>query len=182
MKTLWQVKYELDPVDLGNDFYMVRFYSKAEYKKVLTGGPWIIMGHYLMVQKWRPDFQPRTAHISSMVAWVHFPNLPIDLFNLEVLYQLGSLIGKVVRVDKNTEHSIRGKFARIGIEIELAKPLLQLVCINGQPQVVEYEGLHLICFGFGTYGHRQETSGRGQDQTKEKQGTVERSSHDNNAQ
>ncbi|KAG8391521.1 hypothetical protein BUALT_Bualt01G0196300 [Buddleja alternifolia] len=91
---MWQIKDKLEPMDLGNGYYIVRFYTKEEYDHVLQGGPWIIMGHYLTVQKWKPYFRPATETINSTLVWIRFPELPVELFHPDVLKSLGSLIGK----------------------------------------------------------------------------------------
>lgn len=46
--------HELNDLECG--FFVVRFFSKADYLHVLEGGPWIRMGHYLSVIKWRLNF------------------------------------------------------------------------------------------------------------------------------
>ncbi|XVE92288.1 hypothetical protein REPUB_Repub01dG0084000 [Reevesia pubescens] len=67
--------------------------------KVLTKGPWKIMDHYLIVQHWRPHFQPSQATIGSIAVWVHFPELPLEYFNEEVLMEIGRILGKPLNID-----------------------------------------------------------------------------------
>ena len=47
----------------------------------------------------------------------------------------------------------RGRFARIAVRISLVKPLVSQVELNGRVQKIEYEGLPVICFKCGRYGH-----------------------------
>ncbi|KAF7823170.1 uncharacterized protein G2W53_021314 [Senna tora] len=65
----------------------------------------------------------------------------------------------------------RGKFARIYVEINLKKQLVPQVEVRGRSYAVEYEGLHLICFHCGRYGHskdlcllKKEAAGKDQSQ------------------
>ncbi|KAK8504486.1 hypothetical protein V6N12_017766 [Hibiscus sabdariffa] len=44
----------------------------------------------------------------------------------------------------------------MAISIDLHKPLVSKLVINGRVQIVEYESLQTICFSCGTYGHVQE--------------------------
>ncbi|KAH9661422.1 reverse transcriptase domain-containing protein [Citrus sinensis] len=53
----------------------------------------------------------------------------------------------------------RGKFARLAVRISLVKPLVSQIKVNGQIQLVEYEGLPMICFSCGKYGHFTEDCG-----------------------
>lgn len=88
------------------------------------------------------------------MVWVRFLELPLKLLDEEVLYAVGNTLGRTVNVDATTLAAARGKYARVCIEIDLAKPLIPHIGIFGCQQRVEYEGLHLICFRCGKYGHR----------------------------
>lgn len=48
----------------------------------------------------------------------------------------------------------KGKFARIYIEIDLRKQSTLFFTTLGHVFSVKYEGLHLICFKCGKYGHK----------------------------
>lgn len=56
-------------------------------------------------------------------------------------------------VDMNTATHQRGKFARMCVGIDLEKPFVAQYRIEGTLHNIEYEGLHLICFSCGKYGH-----------------------------
>lgn len=106
--------------------------------------------------KWRPYFHLKQDQITSTLAWVRFPHLPIEFYNEKVLLELGSRLGKAVKVDHMTLRVAHGKYARVCVEIDLTQPLIPTVTLNGRIYKVEYEGLHLICFDCGRYGHRKE--------------------------
>lgn len=72
---LWKSGGDLDILDLGHDFFMVRFSLEEDLEVVLTEGPWIIQDHYLMVRKWNLDFIPTLANVHSTLARVRFPRL-----------------------------------------------------------------------------------------------------------
>lgn len=48
----------------------------------------------------------------------------------------------------------QGRYARVCVEIDLEVPLVPEIKALGFTQRVEYESLHLICFGCDKYGHR----------------------------
>ncbi|MBA0700581.1 hypothetical protein Goari_027097, partial [Gossypium aridum] len=62
-------------------------------------------------------------------------------------------VGKVVKLDINTDSRTRGRFARLVVYVDLEKPLVSHILINGQKQNVEYESLSTICFHCGRFGH-----------------------------
>lgn len=64
------------------------------------------------------------------------------------------MLGKTIKVDKTTNTTQRARYARVCIEMDLAQPLVLSVSVFENPQTVEFEGLHLICFNCGKYGHK----------------------------
>ncbi|KAF7831289.1 ribonuclease H [Senna tora] len=146
---------EVELVDLGNNYFLAKFDTFTDREFALTGGPWIILDHYLIIRPWTSLFDPE-EQIQKIAAWVHLPDLPIELYDDKFLYTLGSLIGKVLKIDVNTSQQLRGKFARLCVELDLSKPLLSQYYVHGRHRKIEYEGLHLICFECGVYGHDSE--------------------------
>ncbi|KAF7844623.1 uncharacterized protein G2W53_001528 [Senna tora] len=149
---LWGRTGEVELVDIGNNYFLAKFDTFTDREFTLTGGPWIILDHYLIIRPWTSLFDPE-EQIQKMAAWVHLPDLPIELYDDKFLYTLGKLIGKVLKIDVNTSQKLRGKFARLCVELDLSKPLLSQYCVHGRLRKIEYEGLHLICFECGVYGH-----------------------------
>ena len=99
-----------------------------------------------------------------------------------ILYVVGSQIGKVLKVDSNTLRQSKGRFARICVEVDLNKPLLPAILINGVEKKIVYEGLHMIWFACGRYGHETEkcfhkSQNLNQNSTNKSSGS---SSHSNN--
>ncbi|RYR05350.1 hypothetical protein Ahy_B06g085220 [Arachis hypogaea] len=60
----------------------------------------------------------------------------------------------MLKVDHATSIHSRGRFARICVEIDLSKKLVPRISVMGYTLSIEYEGLHLICFECGKYGHK----------------------------
>ncbi|KAM2625660.1 hypothetical protein TB1_032494 [Malus domestica] len=54
LRQKWQLKGGMQLIDIDHDFYIVKFDLEEDKEFVLTGGPWIIAGQYLTIQKWRP--------------------------------------------------------------------------------------------------------------------------------
>ena len=80
----------------------------------------MIADHYLLVQRWRPNFDPWALdHHRRIAAWIRIPVLPLEFFNAESLHMLGNLIGRTLKVDSITYTTERGRFARICVELDL---------------------------------------------------------------
>ena len=80
----------------------------------------------------------------------------MEYFDTAVLWKIGDRIGRTLKVDRATSVGIRGNFARLCVEVDLTKPLLAKFKLRRRIRRIMYEGLHLICFQCGQYGHKQE--------------------------
>ena len=90
-----------------------------------------------------------------MVVWVRFSKLPIEFYDRSMLKEIGSVIGPVLRIDSYTVSGTRGSYARLCVQVDLEKPLINVVRIGKCRQVVLYEGISALCFSCGHLGHTQ---------------------------
>ncbi|KAI9112960.1 hypothetical protein K1719_016074 [Acacia pycnantha] len=155
-QSIWKLKGSYQLVDMEANFYFAMFDLEEDYVKVLTGGPWTIFGAYITLQPWTSDFNPNTTSISTVVAWVQVPGLALRYYHKSTLRAIGKLLGEVVKIDYMTESRGRGKYARVAVLTDLQKPLIPWIKVDGKIYGVEYEGLPLICFSCGKYGHTKE--------------------------
>ncbi|MCH94006.1 hypothetical protein A2U01_0014960, partial [Trifolium medium] len=157
----------MEIIDLENDYFLIRFEDWTDAVRVFEGGPWMILGHCLVVQRWHPEFFPREDELKRVAVWIRVPGLPIEYYDKNILWNIGNCIGRTVKIDSNTlkfkkgmEADFyvpeRGKFARICVEVDLRKILRSKFVLNKRTYAVEYEGLNLVCFSCGRYGHRKE--------------------------
>lgn len=75
------------------------------------------------------------------------------MFKNNELARIGNVLGQTVKVDTTTTNVGRGKFARVCIKMDLNRPLVPSININGRVQPVEYEGLYKVGFQCGKFGH-----------------------------
>ncbi|RYQ91692.1 hypothetical protein Ahy_B09g097685 isoform B [Arachis hypogaea] len=152
---MWEKQGSIEVIDIGNDFFIVKFFSQEDLDFVLTGGPWRIFDHYLTIRPWKPNFNPVEATIDTIGAWVRLPGLAIEYYDEEMLKKIGNVIGQTMKVDVNTTDKTREKFARLCVQLNLTAPLVAQYSIKGVKYGVEYEGLYNICFAYGMVGHEQ---------------------------
>ncbi|XP_030946139.1 uncharacterized protein LOC115970690 [Quercus lobata] len=146
----------MDCIDLTYGFFLVRFYFKDDLERVIKRGLWFIGDHFLSLRPWEPFFKPAMANVSLVAAWIRLNALPIELYETEVLKKIGDSIGKVLRIDSHTTLEARGRYARLCIQIDINKPLVNSILIGRFEQVVTYEGIHKLCFSCGRVGHKIE--------------------------
>ncbi|MBA0752987.1 hypothetical protein Gogos_019972, partial [Gossypium gossypioides] len=93
-------------------------------------------------KQWNPDYRT--------------PGLSRFMFKRSILKAVGGLVGKVAKLDFNTDSKTGGGFARMIVFVDLDRPLVSQVLVNGELQWVEYEALPTICFSYEKYGHTKE--------------------------
>lgn len=91
-----------------------------------------------------------------MAIWIRFPELPIEFYDRAVLKEIGSAIGPVLRIDAYMASSSRGNYARLCVQVDLEKPLINMIRIGKCRQVVLYKGISALCFNCGRLGHTQD--------------------------
>ncbi|XP_061362932.1 uncharacterized protein LOC133306628 [Gastrolobium bilobum] len=180
---LWCLVSSYELIGLDNGYLLIRFQEDNDYRHVLEEGPWIVNDHYVIVQRWRPLFDPYDEDFRKVAVWIRIPGLPIEVYKPRHLWRIGNFFGRTLKLDRNSLRknelgdaviTERGKFARICVEVDLRKSFLSKFTIGIKIYHVGYEGLHLICFKCGLYGHRKDQCP--EDQAPEVQTTVEESS------
>ena len=91
-----------------------------------------------------------------MAVWICFPELPFEYYEINVLKEIGKVIGPVLRIDANTASKTRGRYARICIQVDINKPLVRRILLEGVIQEFQNEGINYLCFSCGRIGHRLE--------------------------
>ncbi|MBA0549146.1 hypothetical protein Golob_020199, partial [Gossypium lobatum] len=108
------------------------------------------------MQSWTLAFSTDQVQPKSLMVWIMLPGLPGGICTKSLLQFIGSVIGLVVKIDRNIDNSSRGKFSRLAVYVDLGKPLVSKVKNDGKTQRVEYESLPMVCFDCGRFGHNRE--------------------------
>ncbi|XP_019168342.1 PREDICTED: uncharacterized protein LOC109164046 [Ipomoea nil] len=160
LHAMWRPEGQMELIPLDQDYYLVRFEVQRDYDYAKFEGPWMLLNHYVTVKEWVPNFYPTDDITEKLLVWIHFPNLPAEYFEEEFLMKIGRKVGRPIKIDTTTSLVSKGKFARLCVEVDITKRLLSKYDLEGKARSIEYEGIHLICFKCGLYGHRREQCGR----------------------
>ncbi|XP_019240315.1 PREDICTED: uncharacterized protein LOC109220306 [Nicotiana attenuata] len=136
---LWKAKKNFPLIDLGCDYFITKFSNEETMKKALHMGPWFIYGHFLSVQRWEPNFLASDARISKTTVWKRLPQLPTEFYDSIILTKVGNKIGKLLKVDACTSSTLRGRYARLCIELPLDIPVPHSILIGSHKQTIYYE-------------------------------------------
>lgn len=102
LQNIWANKGAAHVMDRSNNFFLVRFEDEGDYKHALFEGLWLVLNHYLFVQRWRPFFRHTNSNVQKIAARVSIPDLPCELCNDPFLWRVGALIGTMLKVYNNT--------------------------------------------------------------------------------
>ena len=154
---IWKPRGSMQVLDVDNGTFLVKFESMDDREKALSSGPWMIYDHYLAVSQWYPGCVKKGTEVTKATVWIRLPGLDVLYYDEVMLKLIASVIGTPVRVDPNTLAISRGRYARVCVEVDLLQPLVGKILLDGEWQLVSYEGLHTICSVCGMYGHKEDS-------------------------
>ena len=156
IRSKWNPRGAMDCIDLGFDFFLIKFELSEDVDNILKGGPWFIGQHFLAIRKWEPKFQASFATLSSVAMWIRLLELPIEFYEHNALLKIGRAIGPVLCIDANTANGARGRFACLCVQVNLDKPLVKSIYLGRLKQSIQYEGIGTLYFECGRIGHNRE--------------------------
>ncbi|XP_019232190.1 PREDICTED: uncharacterized protein LOC109212916 [Nicotiana attenuata] len=130
---LWKPSKQLIWIDLGWDFYIVKFSLEESMVKALHLGPWFISGNFLSVRKWEPKFVAQEATLTSTAIWIRLPQLPTEFYDQDILE--------------------KGKICPYLYPSTTGNPSGNIGYNRRPKQVVIYEGEGTLCTICGRIGH-----------------------------
>ncbi|KAG5568819.1 hypothetical protein H5410_064165 [Solanum commersonii] len=129
LANLWRVSEDIVLVDLGHDYYIVKFYKKESLQRTQQHGPWFINRYFLSVKRWHPNFVASEAMETYSAIWIRPPELPTEFYDHSILAKVGKKLGKLVKTDVCTSATLRGQYELICVELPIGIPN----CISKQP-------------------------------------------------
>ncbi|KAL0356485.1 UNVERIFIED_CONTAM: hypothetical protein Scaly_1334200 [Sesamum calycinum] len=111
----------------------------------------------MRVFKWSPTFTP-DQESSIVPVWVNFSELPAHLFYKDAIFSIASIVGTPLQMADSTYNQSKFSWARVCIEIDLLKPLLEDFDIQIEDrkiiQKIEYEKIPHYCSLCKHVGHQ----------------------------
>ncbi|XP_028105049.1 uncharacterized protein LOC114304071 isoform X2 [Camellia sinensis] len=142
---IWGLQGNLEVLDIGHGFFIVKFDIIEDYTKVITGKPWVALDHFVTVKRWQQDFKSDKVEKDTTAMWVRFPNLPIEYYNEKVLLHMAKVLGTPLKIDINTAMVARRGYARVYVKIDLRKPLISQIAIGEPSEIDTRAGLRFTC-------------------------------------
>nr|POE93730.1 uncharacterized protein CFP56_30503 [Quercus suber] len=156
IRSMWNPRGGMDCIDLGFDFFLIKFELSEDVDNIPKGGPWFIGQHFLAIRQWEPEFQASSTTLSSVAMWIRLLELPIEFYEHNALLKISRAIGLVLCIDAHTANGAKGRFACLCVQINLDKPLVRTIYLGRLKQSIQYEGIGTLCFECGRIGHNRE--------------------------
>ncbi|KAL0337536.1 UNVERIFIED_CONTAM: hypothetical protein Scaly_2028700 [Sesamum calycinum] len=136
-----------------------RFARDDDRQRILDGGPYFIYGRPLL-QSYADCFEFKEDDISLTPVWAILPSLPLECWHPNALGKIGSRLGTPIAMDSLTMRMERVSYARILVEVDASKTLVDHVEFkmpNGvtRRQPVVYEYTPKFCTECNRFGHHQ---------------------------
>uniref|UniRef100_A0A7C9F5N3 DUF4283 domain-containing protein n=1 Tax=Opuntia streptacantha TaxID=393608 RepID=A0A7C9F5N3_OPUST len=78
-------KGQIEYVDLGNEWVLIRFATSQDRDLVFSQRPWYVNGLNFVIIPWIPLFDPYNSQISRVDQWVRIPRLPWEFWEADYL-------------------------------------------------------------------------------------------------
>ncbi|KAL0307651.1 UNVERIFIED_CONTAM: hypothetical protein Sangu_3017500 [Sesamum angustifolium] len=135
---------------------LISLTTESDYNRLWLRRIWYLKGFPMRVFKWSPTFTP-DQESSIVPVWVSFPELPAHLFHKDAIFSIASIVGTPLQMADSTYNQSKLSRARVCIEIDLLKPLLEEFDIQIQDrkivQKIEYEQIPRYCSLCKHVGH-----------------------------
>lgn len=92
----------------------------------------------LSCQRWEPNFVASEAKQSLTAIWLRLPNLPIEFYDGSILQKIGNSMGRLLKIDACTSATLRGRYARLCVELPMDQPVAKFIYIEDHKQQIEY--------------------------------------------
>lgn len=91
LTALWKTNEEILLIDLGHDYFTVKFLKEENMNMALHGGPWFINGFFISIRRCQPNFVASSAKETITAFWLRLPELPTQYYDHKRLYMKGTV-------------------------------------------------------------------------------------------
>ncbi|XP_059310476.1 uncharacterized protein LOC132061833 [Lycium ferocissimum] len=116
-------------------YYMVKFKSMDDLNEILLAGPYSFNSRPMILKQWEPKLDFSTAFLTDIPLWV---KLPVNCWSPDSLSRIGNTIGNPLFADECTINQSRVSFARMLIEVNVTKPLPDMISVM-EPDGVRFD-------------------------------------------
>lgn len=141
--------------------FVAEFNSQQDLDRALSGSPWMVGRHTLLLQPYDERLRPSEIIFDCMELWVRIQNLPLGWMNRHRGERAMGVIGEVKKMDVDKDGKASGSFLHARVAIEVSKPLRRGVLLKTKRDAdlewfdLQYEKVPFYCLACGVMGHSE---------------------------
>jgi hypothetical protein len=143
----------------GPNIFVAEFGSKADKDRIMDGSIWTVSCRAVLLKDFNADLRPMDMVFDRLIVWARIENLPFRLMNSEWGWEIAGRIGKVLRIEADSQGRCWGNYMCVQVVVDIENPLMRGVTVqSARWQVTEwytvvYERLSLFCSHCGLIKH-----------------------------
>lgn len=158
-KAAWNIPNGLTVEKLGVNLFLFSLRSEEEQTRILKQEPWLFDKFILVLSKPIPMVKAQAMDFKMVTFWVHFFELPMDLYNSAMVERLGNALGNFVDYDNGGRRHGWKESIRVRVQIDISKTLRRGIKVKlDEPlgscwSLIRYKKLPELCSFCGIIGH-----------------------------
>ncbi|XP_057770861.1 uncharacterized protein LOC130990652 [Salvia miltiorrhiza] len=157
LQDLWGISPNWKLIPLGKGYYTFVFQNDTDKALAKSKYVWEVINGHLRVREWSRNFDPFKEHSSLANVWVRIHYLPIEYWHEEVIAGVARYVDHPIRIDGASTTRDFGQFARVLVELNMAKPLPNTLLFDADDHAFHiefsYEQLPHYCPRCKIMGH-----------------------------
>ena len=154
LRSVWRTAKNFEVCDLGENKALFQFEDENDLDRVLLLSPWAFDKYLVLLHKLGAGEAVNKVQFNQASFWVQIHGLPTMSQTREAGIRIGSILGKVEKVDVDEKGFCLAGYLRIQVTIDISQPLCRgrMVRIGGaSPKWVDfrYEQLPISATGVG---------------------------------
>lgn len=74
---IWKLRMDAEFLKVEKNILLVKLWSREDQQEVLDGGPWMVEGEAILLQKWEIDMTGDDFVSTHINIWIHMYGLPV---------------------------------------------------------------------------------------------------------
>uniref|UniRef100_A0A2N9G5C3 CCHC-type domain-containing protein n=1 Tax=Fagus sylvatica TaxID=28930 RepID=A0A2N9G5C3_FAGSY len=99
VRAMWSVHGDMIVSEIDDNLFVGAFYSEAALQRILAFSPWTFDKKLILLTRFVGDLQPSAVKFTHSAFWIRIVNLPIKSMTREVGEDIGTAVGKLLKVE-----------------------------------------------------------------------------------
>lgn len=158
LERAWRTEQEFTISYWQDNVYGFSFQNEDDLCRIISKGPWSIMGSILILRKWDQSKSFSDLDFVFSPFWVQIHGLPLGFLNSKTGMVVAKSLGDVIAVEEPGDRGRMTNFLRVRIWLDISKPLKKGFFLRRSKEEdlwvrFKYERLSDFCYGCGRVSH-----------------------------